>query len=94
MDAGDHETAFPLWKRAAEKGLNLAQYFLADAYECGNGVEVDFNEARRWYARAATGTDTDTGVVDYAKEKLKEMDEMFEAFDRIQAGRKERAGDA
>ena len=43
-----------LWARkAADKGLAKAEYAVGYYTENGTGVECDFDEARRWYMRAA-----------------------------------------
>ena len=51
--AGDFETAFREFSRAAEAGLDLAQYNLAILYFTGQGVEQDYEQALRWSEAAA-----------------------------------------
>lgn len=45
--------AVALLRRAAEQGFAVAQYRLAKAYQRGEGVMADKDEARRWTERAA-----------------------------------------
>lgn len=42
-----------LLRDAAEQGQAMAQYRLGASYENGNGVDVDIEEALRWYEKAA-----------------------------------------
>ncbi|KAJ2815500.1 hypothetical protein FBU31_006909, partial [Coemansia sp. 'formosensis'] len=44
-----------LWaRRAADRGLEKAEYAVGYYYECGIGVaQPDVHEAQAWYARAA-----------------------------------------
>jgi hypothetical protein len=53
---GDYQTAFDVYRSAAEHGVVLAQYNLARMYQAGRGVEQSDAEAARWfYAAASTG---------------------------------------
>ncbi len=45
--------AIALLRRAADQGSAMAQYRLAKAYERGEGVATDRDQARRWTERAA-----------------------------------------
>ena len=56
--AGDFETAFREFSRAAEAGLDLAQYNLAILYFTGQGVEQDYAQASHWLGKASAGGDT------------------------------------
>lgn len=40
-------------RKAAEQGLDAAQYNLAQCYEKGEGVPKDLEKAKEWYAKAA-----------------------------------------
>lgn len=51
--AGDFETAYREFARAAENGLDLAQYNLAILYFTGQGVERDLEQAFHWTEQAA-----------------------------------------
>ncbi|GAB5501321.1 MAG: hypothetical protein PsegKO_36320 [Pseudohongiellaceae bacterium] len=51
--SGDYQTALREFTRAAEQGLDLAQYNLAILYFTGRGVEQDFAAAHRWTLAAA-----------------------------------------
>jgi phospholipase A1 len=48
-----YEKAFPLVLEEAQKENRAAQYRLAQMYENGYGTEVDYEQAMRWYKRAA-----------------------------------------
>ena len=50
---GDYESAFNMFKQAAEHGNAEAQYNLGKMYQWGRGVERDDAEATRWYRKAA-----------------------------------------
>jgi len=50
---GDFKTAFQEFQRAAEDGLDLAQYNLGILYFTGQGVTRDYAEAYRWTLAAA-----------------------------------------
>jgi|GEM_PF-427138 len=49
----DFEKALVWYKLAAEQGDADAQEFLGDMYSEGNGVNVDYDEAEKWYDRAS-----------------------------------------
>lgn len=49
----DKNRAVQLYREAASNGNVLAQYRLAYCYENGDGVQMNLNEARKWYATAA-----------------------------------------
>jgi TPR repeat protein len=48
-----YRESFRYCKLAADRGYTSAEYNLAISYKKGEGVDVDLEEARRWYARAA-----------------------------------------
>ena len=48
-----YQESFRYCKLAADRGFTKAEYNLAISYQKGEGVDVDLEEARRWYARAA-----------------------------------------
>ena len=50
---GDYKTAFQLIKPEAEKGDAVAQFILGYMYDEGRGVPKDYDEAVKWYSRAA-----------------------------------------
>ena len=52
-DEKKYEQAFPLLKKAAEKGHKKAQYRLGRCYDKGNGVKEDDKQAVAWYAKSA-----------------------------------------
>ncbi|MBR2236540.1 MAG: sel1 repeat family protein [Prevotella sp.] len=52
-DEKKYEQAFPLLKKAAEKGHKKAQYRLGRCYDKGHGVEEDNKTAFIWYEKAA-----------------------------------------
>ena len=52
-DEKKYEQAFPLLKKAAEKGHRKAQYRVGRCYDKGNGVEEDNKTAFTWYEKAA-----------------------------------------
>ena len=59
---GEHNAveAAHFYKLAAAQGLTEAEYNLAICYEEGTGVDVDLEEAKRWYARAAEKGEPDS----------------------------------
>lgn len=59
LDRREYAIAFLLLRPLAENGNVEAQIDLANMYFDGNGVPLDYNEAVKWYARAA-----DKGSVD------------------------------
>ena len=58
-DAKHYDKAFPLLKKAAEKGNKKAQYRLGRCYEKGRGVAANNATAYQWYSKSA--------AQDYAK---------------------------
>ena len=52
--AADPVQAVEWWLKAAAKGDAVPQLRLGEAYEAGRGVAKNLDEARRWYAEAAT----------------------------------------
>ena len=52
-DEKKYEQAFPLLKKAADKGHKKAQYRVGRCYDKGNGVEEDNKTAFIWYEKAA-----------------------------------------
>ena len=50
---GKADEATGLYKLSAAQGCTEAEYSLAVCYHRGIGVPEDFEEARRWYTRAA-----------------------------------------
>jgi hypothetical protein len=48
-----YRESFRYCKLAADRGYTAAEFNLAISYRKGEGVDVDLEEARRWYARAA-----------------------------------------
>ncbi|CCQ74789.1 tetratricopeptide repeat protein [Magnetospira sp. QH-2] len=60
-EAKDYATAHGEWLPLAEAGEPRAQYWLADLYRFGTGVEQDYKAAIEWYKKAARQTgDGDT----------------------------------
>ncbi len=53
IGAGRGEEGVGLLRRAADRGLAMAQYRMAKLYERGEGVPADLNMARQWTERAA-----------------------------------------
>ena len=57
-EAGDDQEALRYMTLAGEQGLTEAERTLGNLYaEGAPGVEVDFQEAKRWFARAAAKGD-------------------------------------
>ena len=52
-DEKKYEQAFPLLKKAAEKGHKKAQYRIGRCYDKGHGTEEDNKAAFTWYEKAA-----------------------------------------
>ena len=50
---GDNENAVQWFRKAAEQGLDSAQYHLGRCYEGGKGVTKDLTKAAEWYQKAA-----------------------------------------
>jgi len=55
LASGRTQEGVGLLRRAAERGLAMAQYRLAKIYERGEGVQTDLAVARQWTERAAAG---------------------------------------
>lgn len=53
LSGGRTEEGVTLLRRAADRGLAMAQYRLAKLYERGEGVQADLVVARQWTERAA-----------------------------------------
>ena len=51
--AGDYEVALEILIPAAEAGDANAQNIVEDAFDSGNGVEVDYAAAREWWKKSA-----------------------------------------
>jgi hypothetical protein len=49
----DLEEAAKWFRLSAEQGNDMGQYFLAECYRDGKGVEKDFDEALKWFKAAA-----------------------------------------
>ena len=62
-----HKKHLNLYQKAANLGVDFAQYKLALMYENGNGIEKDMNQAIYWYKKSAEQGDED------AQNKLKEL---------------------
>lgn len=65
----NNDEAFEYFKRAAEKGEELAMDYLADCYYHGFGTNEDKAKAKEWYEKAAAEG------VESAKESLKKLEE-------------------
>lgn len=66
-DMDDIESAIKYYRMAAEQDNSLGQYYLAEKYEHGEGVEEDINAAIYWYRKSAMNGDED------AKKKLQSL---------------------
>jgi localization factor PodJL len=53
LSGGRTQDGIMLLRRAADRGLAMAQYRMAKLYERGEGVPTDLNVARQWTERAA-----------------------------------------
>ena len=51
----DYQTAVTEFRKAAEQGEALAQFYLGECYFNGRGVPQDFATGINWYTRAAYG---------------------------------------
>ena len=76
---GRHEEAFPHWQENAERGCTTSEYFLARCFEDGDGVKLDEDEARRWFARAAAKGDAGSQEALRALDGLDEDDESLDS---------------
>ena len=47
---GDYQTAFEQFKELADDGNHGAQYYLGEMYRQGNGVQINLQEALKWYS--------------------------------------------
>jgi len=54
---GNHDDAFRLFQIAADQGYTDAEEVIGRCYSMGEGVEVNFAEAKRWWERAAAKGD-------------------------------------
>lgn len=52
FETGERERSVALFKKASAAGVVEAQVNLANLYDEGDGVEMDFGKARYWYKRA------------------------------------------
>lgn len=50
----DYNMSFKLFREAALKDEPMAQYLMGQAYENGEGVEIDRDEAINWYKLSAS----------------------------------------
>jgi len=50
---GDFELAMSLWMPHAQSGNSLAQFYVGSLYRNGEGVDVDYLEAARWFELSA-----------------------------------------
>lgn len=55
---GDYVTALEEWKPLAEQGDAAAQFYLGVMYYYGRGVPQNYNEAVKWYTKAAEQGET------------------------------------
>ena len=55
LTSGDYADGAALMRKAAQKGLPIAQYALAKLHERGTGVPKDLSLAREWTEKAANG---------------------------------------
>ena len=53
------DLAVPLWQQLAYLGNSTAQYNLGLCYAQGKGTNVDMNQARYWWQKAADQGDSD-----------------------------------
>ncbi len=53
LNAGDYAKALSIWLPLAEDGDNTAQGLLGIMYQMGQGVDVDYKEAEKWYRKSA-----------------------------------------
>lgn len=73
---GEHSEAFKYLLSAAQSDDATAQYFVADQYAEGEGVEADLTEAIMWFNRSAEQGDPDAQV------KLAELYEAGEGVEK------------
>lgn len=52
MQHKDYDKAFECYLKSAEQGYSQAQYNLASMYEKGEGTEVNYEEALKWYKKS------------------------------------------
>lgn len=64
----DQEKAVEWFRKSAEQGHAVGQYFLACAYQEGEGVPQNFGEARAWVSLSKSNGDED------AEERMDELD--------------------
>ena len=55
FERGDIAAAFKIWHDLAEQGDSTAQFNLGQMYRLGKGVQVDDQQALKWYLMAAKG---------------------------------------
>ena len=90
MDAAygrqDYRTAFAGFKKLAEQGNDIAQYFLGTMYELGQGVPKDEQQAMAWYRKAAeqgfAGAQFNLGVMYDNRRSVPEDDQQAVAWYR------------
>ena len=54
---GDLDTALAQWQIIAKAGDAAAQYNLGYMYSVGEGVDINFKKASKWYGKSATQGD-------------------------------------
>ena len=64
----DQEKAVEWFRKSAEQGHAVGQYFLACAYQEGEGVPQNFAEARAWFSLSKSNGDED------AEERMDDLD--------------------
>mgnify|MGYP004481001777 FL=1 len=52
-EAENQQNAFEYFKKSAEKGHPMGQFFVGQAYLCGEGTEIDDKKAVYWYEKAS-----------------------------------------
>jgi TPR repeat protein len=58
----DYAKAIPFYRQAAHQGCPTAAYWLAVAYENGEGVKKNLAQARRWYGISRDRGDGDAAA--------------------------------
>ena len=83
----DFEKAFDLYQKAADSGNAYAMYSIGYMYECGDGAEQNYVEARTWYNKAADSGNavgmTSLGhLLEYSHDKEQDSEKAAEWYQR------------
>ncbi len=62
-DKGDYRQAMRCYKKAAEVGSCCGMFWIGVMYKYGKGVELDYEEAFKWFRKVAETESSDAGTI-------------------------------